>query len=141
MGQTTHGILYGVWAGSDDRWLGDDGDSGIIGDYKAYCKPDIDSAANRLGLAPWNIERRFVPDAEWVGDDGGRYLGFWIQRGASECGMNGAVQMSRSAVKEKWPREYKNARIRWRRFAKWCEETRCAVVGVPRLWLLETEVA
>ena len=141
MGQTTHGILYGVWAGSDDRWLGDDGDSGIIGDYRAYRKPDIDAEAKRLGLAPWNIERRFVPDAEWVDDDGGRYIGFWIERGASECGMSGAVQMSRVAVKEKWPREYKNARIRWRRFAKWCEVARRIDIVAPKLWLLETEVA
>lgn len=140
MGQMTYGILYGIAVGDDDAWLGEDGEGGHLGEYKTHRAPDIERAAASTGLAPWNLERRFVPDAEWVDDEGGRFVGFWISRGASACGLSGAVEMSRVGVRTKYPKAYKNARIRWRRFAVWCAATG-RTMDKARLWLLETEVA
>jgi len=140
MGRMTHGILYGIEIKDDSLWSGPDGDSGLVGEFGALYSLEVDATAKRLGITWWNAKAKFVPDREWSDDEHRSFLGFWISRGASEGGMGGVVQMSRGAVKEKWPREYKNARIRWRRFAKWCA-SKGVVTSKPTLWLLETEVA
>ena len=140
MGQMTHGILYGIAIENNTLWFGSDGDSGLVGEFSARYSLDVDATSKRLGITWWKAKARFVPDHEWVDGERRSFIGFWISRGASECGMSGAVQMNRAAVKEKWPREYKNARIRWRRFAEWCASKGVAT-DKPTPWLLETEVA
>lgn len=143
MGQMTHGILYGVRAedGCDPSiWVGDDGDGGILGDYATHCKPRIDAIATKQSRSAWAIRGRFVPDTEWSDADGARFVGFWISRGASEGGMDGAVLMSQKAVREQYTKAYRRARRRWCRFIKFCEGRQFAV-SRAQLWLVETEVA
>ena len=139
MGQMTHGILYGVNAGNGDEWCGDDGDHGILGEYKEHCKARIDAMATRLGRPPWALEHRFVPDTEWNDHERTRFAGFWISRGASGCGMNGAVLMSQRGVCAKHPSGHARALRRWRRFARFCA-AQGFEVPKAQIWLVETEV-
>lgn len=143
MGQTTHGILYGVKADNNrepDAYAGEDGDGGLLGDYATHCKPMVAALATRLQKTTWSLQHRFAPDAEWIGSEDARFIGFWISRGASEGGLEGAVLMSTKAVRLKYPKAYRRARRRWRRFAKFCEQ-RCFPLQRAQLWLVETEVA
>ena len=137
MGQRTHGILYGIQVFNGATWIGEDGDGGVLAEYTAARKPDIAATATRLGLAPWNIERRFVPDTEYVDDERCRFVGFWVAAGH---GIRGAMLLSGVGVREKYPVAGKNAHIRWRKFARWCG-AKSIEVDDARLWLLETEVA
>ena len=142
MGQMTYAIMYGVEEDDSERWCGDDGDGGVVGAFKAQCKPMIDAAATKRGMSPWNVEHWYIPD-HTHGDTDLPVYGFWIAVGAS--GKRGvpdlcSVAINAMAVHANYPASYVKARRRWRRFARFCA-SRGFELPKARLWLVQTEVA
>jgi hypothetical protein len=158
MGQTTVGVLYGIKAPAgvvlrDERYRAPIATRGLLDRWEHECNALIEAHDEKLdawvmakpGRMPYQREdgtARYVPDHEY---DGGDLVGFWIAAGAS--GKDGLPRLrtlvvSKEAIRttEPYARAYRNARRRWRRFAKWA-----AAQGVtlpkPRLWVTETEVA
>jgi hypothetical protein len=159
------GILWGVRV-PDTITLRDDSDnSGVLDRWDYECTDliaahDAETAAwvqAKPGRMPWRRTsgvRRYVPD--WPSDV--HMAGFWIAVGASGEGglptLGGwqspgyiPVAMSPSGVREVFPKAYRNARARWRRFREWANAHR-EIAGcdhfattAPSLWLLPTEVA
>lgn len=100
---------------------------------------------------------RYVPTLTEYGD----LVGFWIAVG-TKSGMggvprlhdwlrgdyDGAVEFVRSGLRTMFPRSYRNARVRYRRFREWAgwleqhdEPAEWFTLTVPRVWLVPVEVA
>ena len=158
MGKMTMGILLGVRVPDGVELCNDGDDSGLLDRWSLACRDRIVDhnravhswVMSRPGRMPYmriSGAERYVPG--WPPDVD--LIGFWIAAGAS--GLPGLpilgewqspgyipVGFSRAGVREAYPRAYRNARIRWRRFARWAE---AQGVTLPRatLWLTPTEVA
>ena len=151
MGQWTIGLMYGCPLPEGVRWHGDaepSGDGYVWKDgMEDTCRKAFAAeieAFEKSGKVPrfGRAERRYVPDLET--EQGANVLGFWVAAGASgKAGcpsLNRSVPVAEIRTCKAYRRAYKNARIRWRRFARWAA-TQGIALPKARLWLLETEVA
>lgn len=165
MGQTTMGILWGVCVPTGVVLRDDENDNGTLDHWERACADLIEAHDDGedawLAAKPGRRPRqridgvdRYVPD--WPPDV--HMAGFWVAVGAS--GMGGVpnlmrwhnpghrpVALSLGGVREAYPRGFRNARARWRRFREWASAHR-EIAGcdhfattLPSLWLVPTEVA
>jgi hypothetical protein len=165
MGQMTMGILLGVRAPEGVEMHSDEHEHALLDVWYEACRGDIrahDARVNawvmaKPGRMPYQRTdgcERYIPDSDY--DTG--LVGFWVAAGAS--GKNGlpalgawqrpgyiAVPMSAAGAREAFPKAYRNARARWRRFREWCSAHRdlpgaeYLATTSPTLWLAPTEVA
>lgn len=158
MGQITIGVLYGIEIPADMVTVNDDydgeeriGEPGVLEAFEDAIASRIKALHAKLSLdtsryvSMFDIARRFVPDTEYDGNV--PLIGFWCAVGASgrsECASFGdqSLPLSAKAFREheRFARSHKNARRRWRRFARWAAE-RGIALPKPRLWITPTEVA
>ena len=148
MGQWTTGLLYGCEKPSGVDWYGEEEDSPP--DYRGVSRACAEAFADEIAALSKSgklknyerAEKRFVPDWETCGD--ADLLGFWVAAGASGkpgCpSLNRAVPVAEIRTCKAYRVAYKNARVRWRRFAKWAA-SQGIVLPKARLYLTETEVA
>ncbi len=155
MGQWTIGVLYGCESPEGVTLYDDDSDEGGLLDkcdgafrdaILAHDEACTAKVMAKPGRMPYDYEdgrSRYVPD--WETDGKPHLLGFWVAAGAS--GKNGLPSLNRKAVAledipttEPYARAYRNARRRWRRFARWAK-TQGVTLPKPRLYLTPTEVA
>lgn len=119
MGQGLHGgIVYGCIMTKEQEHavFGADYESGVMEAWSREVQPRFEG--NRR-------ERdKYIPDTSYETDE--RWIGFWVAEidaalvEDNRCAPLGrrALPLSARAVRETFPRAYKNARIRWRRFAR-----------------------
>jgi hypothetical protein len=161
---TTIGILWGVAAPETvdlrcDEFNGSEGESGLLDIWEHECSDAIEAhnvareawaAAKPLRLLGDRIggRDRYVP--HYDPDSRPLLLGFWIAlgtRGAAgvppiNAGLPGAsraVVLSAAGVCDAHPVAYRNARRRWRRFARWSAEERGVVFPTACLWLAQAD--
>ena len=150
MGQQSHGILYGVERPKDIDFNGDytdDYQQCVFPRFKRDKAAEIQEAATRLNLRPWDAENRFVPDMTHdEGDEARHLMGFWVAVGGSGkrsipyLGTFPLADLTNGKVKP-YASALRNARVRWRRFAKWCAAENIVALPKPQLWLTITETA
>lgn len=141
MGQMTYAIMYGVATPDDVDLWGEDGDSGLVGQWREHCRDEIaawDREHPRTSFRdPWP-ETLWVPQSPYEGLD---IVGFYVAVGAS--GKPGIPHLEGCAladVESTHYEAYTAARARWDRFAAWAT-SKGVTFEAPRLYLTETEVA
>ena len=149
MGQETVGLLWGCGIPKGCRLESDAPDRRLhtidLTVWEARCEARMAAFQRRYPDAV-DPEVRFIPDAPEPLGDGPRLLGFWVALGAS--GMEGVYDMDQlppCPVGDvgRLPEIQRNLRWaerRWSRFSAWCLREG-VIFGVPRLWLVQTEVA
>jgi hypothetical protein len=160
MGQTVIGIMWGVRSPVVVPLVTDEGD-GLFDAWASECDDLVKArdakvwtwATAKPGRAPYqrvNGRDRYVPREVWDAGacgffvtslDGLPRLGEWQYPGYAP------VEMTRAGVRAAFPKAYRNARARWRRFRAWCSAHRDLpgaehfATTAPSLWLVPVEVA
>jgi hypothetical protein len=142
MGQNTYALMFGVEECDEIDWSGEDGDSGIIGEWGKVCAEKIKAWEKRHPRKSWSDpygRNVYVPATTYEADPA--IVGFYIAVGASgKAGVPNLEGCAVGNVKGRYPEAYKAARRRWRRFAKWATAKGVALPKA-RIYLTETEVA
>ena len=141
MGQMTYALLYGIEHPEGVDLFGEGiGSGGLMREWENACKPQIDAFVARCKRheSRFGARDRYIPDSPYQSTL--PLLGFYVAAGAS--GMTGIPYLEGfaiSEVRDLYAKECKNARRRWRRFAKWCA-SKGITLPKARLYLTETEV-
>lgn len=142
MGQMTYALLYGIEEPADIDMVGEDGDGGLLGDWKRRCQPSMNKwLAGGKGRREWDAERIYIPRRNTGADD--LFYGFFVAAGASgirNVPMLESVAISDIKNMEPYAESYRSARSRWARFKNWTKG-RGVTLPMARLYLVQTEVS
>ncbi len=142
MGQMTYALMLCVEEAGAIDWCGEDGDGGLLGEWREACADRIAAFEAKHPRKSWQDPYGrdvYVPQPAYGAEP--PVVGFYVAAGAS--GIAGVPDLHGFALGEAktvYTDAYKAARRRWRRFARWAA-AKGIVLPKARLHIVETEVA